>query len=73
MSSRGALRPWTISHVYLFDTPRLIATLQARGVKVGTATSVAGQYWREAEVFPEGRSTHLRLTVDQQQTLMLFS
>jgi hypothetical protein len=39
-SSRGSIRPWVINIVFLFHGPELLADLKARGVKIGTATSV---------------------------------
>ena len=40
VSSREATRPWVISSVYLFESEDLLRTLNARGVRIGTATSV---------------------------------
>ena len=56
LTSRGAVRPWCIASVYLFETANLFARLRERSVKIGTATSVAGEYWAAAEIFPESRS-----------------
>jgi hypothetical protein len=39
-SSRGKTRPWTIESIFLFDSKELHSTLEKRGVKIGTATSV---------------------------------
>ncbi len=39
-SSRGAIRPWVIDAVFLFETAPLLAELRRIGAKIGTATSV---------------------------------
>jgi hypothetical protein len=64
-SSRGAIRPFVIETVHLFEARPLLAALGERGVKIGTATSVATQYWDAAEIFP--RASNRRLTLDAQQ------
>ena len=58
-----------IESVYLFDVPRLVEALKTRGAKIGVATSVAKQYWEEAEIFPSTNSSQLRLN-DEQRTLL---
>ena len=72
-SSRGTTRPWRIDFVFLFETPRLIEALLQRGVKIGTATSVAAPFWTEAEVYPEARSGLVALTPEQRELLSLFA
>ena len=68
-SSVGGQRPFVIESVYLFDVPRLVEALKTRGAKIGVATSVAKQYWEEAEIFPSTNSSQLRLN-DEQRTLL---
>ncbi len=53
MSSRGGVRPWLISHVFLFESTNLYDALDRTGSKIGVATSVRTHLWAEAEVFPE--------------------
>jgi len=53
-SSRGTMRPWLISYVFLFDAAKLLADL--RGVKVGIATSVRQHIWDMAEIYPTQRN-----------------
>lgn len=71
-SSRGAMRPLLIEHVYLFDAPVLVERLFARGVKVGVATSVRQGLWDAAELYPHPRCRDLVLSDDQRSVLMLF-
>ena len=70
--SRGAVRPWTISRVYLFDAVRLIAELQRVGVRIGVATSVRSHLWEMAEIYPEQRNAMLLLSEEQERLLDLF-
>lgn len=72
VSSRGTTRPWVIDAVYLFDARELVADLQARGVKMGVATSVRQELWRAAEIYPIQRSRRLVLTEEQRTMLGLF-
>ena len=44
-----------------------------RGVKIGIATSVASQYWEQAEIHPRHRDAPLRLTDEQHALLAAFS
>lgn len=73
IESRGAIRPWCISSVFLFESAELLASLRQRGVKIGIATSVASEYWRTAEIFPGRTSPHLTLTDDERRLLELFA
>ncbi len=68
-ASRGATRPWVIESAYLFDAPALVAKLTA---KIGTATSVRQELWREAEIYPRSNPA-FPLTEDQRDALELFS
>jgi hypothetical protein len=71
-SSKGAVRPWCIDAVHLFEASRVLRELEERGVKLGTATSVRASQWDAAEIYPIRRNTSLRLTVEQQLALSLF-
>jgi len=71
-SSRGTSRPWRISSVYLFASQALMRILNARGVKIGTATSVPSYLWHEAEVYPTQQNNQLMLSSDQREQLELF-
>lgn len=71
--SRGGTRPIRIASAYLFENERLIAALRQRGVKIGTATSVARHLWDEAEMYPVGRSAALFLSDRQRMLLNMFS
>jgi hypothetical protein len=72
MSSRGRARPWTIDGVFLFHASGLVAQLNARGLKLGIATSVAQQLWEEAEIYPNQRCTSLVLSEDRRGQIALF-
>ena len=71
--SRGAVRPWTISHVYLFNAVRLMAELQRAGVRIGVATSVRRDLWAMAEIYPEQHNAMLLISEEQKRLLDLFS
>lgn len=71
-SSRGTVRPWIIRSVYLFESKELMGSLRARGVKMGTATSVAQGLWEAAEVYPNQRSPWLVVADEQRRMLRLF-
>jgi hypothetical protein len=72
MSSRGRVRAWTIDSVFLFDAHSLISQLQTRGVGLGIGSSVAQQYWQDAEVYPNQKSTALVLSDEQRRQVSLF-
>lgn len=72
-SSRGGTRPILIEHAFLFRGQGLHATIGARGKKPRVATSVRQAEWKEAEIWPESRSPHLRLDRDQAAALRAFS
>lgn len=71
-SSRGLTRPWCIEAVFLFDARQLRTAQTDRGVRRGIASSVIGQLWSEAEVYPQGRNPLLALTPDQVELLRMF-
>ncbi len=70
LSSRGGIRPWLISYVFLFDSTRLLQDL--KNVKLGIATSVKKQLWKMAEIYPTQRNSQLILSAEQQNLLKLF-
>ena len=70
-SSRGTSRPWTIASVYLFETTALLGTLRTRGVRIGVATSVVGELWSGAEIYPR-ESASFPLSAEQRRLLALF-
>jgi len=72
ISSRGAVHPWVIESVFLFDARELLTALRARGVKTGIATSVAGKLWIAAEIYPVQRNQGLLLSDEQRRLLDLF-
>ncbi len=72
-SSRGTVRPWVIESVYLFDTHKLMPALRDRGVRLGIATSVAKQFWDEAEIYPSQRNQEVTLSDEQRGLLGLFA
>jgi hypothetical protein len=72
VSSRGEARLWSIEGAYLFDAPALVASLGARGLKLGIATSVRREYWTAAEVYTVSRSPALRLDDHPRALLGLF-
>lgn len=71
--AHGPVRPWVISAVYLFDAVELISDLQARGVRIGVATSVRKELWEKAEVYPKPNNPRLSLTAEQKALLALFA
>jgi hypothetical protein len=71
--SRGAVRPWCLESVYLFDAHQLLDELRGRGVKIGVASSVRGAQWAAAEIYPQPRNPALVLLPDQTSLLRLFS
>ena len=71
-SSRGTTSPLVISSVFLFDASVLVERLNERGVKIGTATSVARRFWDEAEIYPRPSNPVLRPTSEQRALLEMF-
>jgi hypothetical protein len=70
--SRGEVRPWIISYVYLFNAAQLIGELKRLGVKMGIATSIRSYLWKMAEIYPAQRNTQLLLSEEQKRLLALF-
>lgn len=59
--------------MFLFEATRLLATLKARGVKIGVATSVRVADWEAARVYPEAAAgIPLQLASSQVELLRLF-
>lgn len=73
VTSKGRVRPWIVVAVFLFDAHDLVTRLQASGVKMGIASSVAQQLWEEAEIYPNQRNTALILSGEQRKLLASFS
>lgn len=72
-SSRFAMRPWVIDHVYLFEQPTLAAALRERGVHIGVATSIQKALWEAAEIYPMARNPLLAVSQEQALLLAAFS
>ncbi len=70
--SRGAVEPWEIDGVYLFDGPRLVADLRRRGIKIGIATSIRAAAWKAARIYPPRLDSPLKLSTRQVQLLRAF-
>jgi hypothetical protein len=65
---------WRISAAYLFDTRRLLETLNGRGVKIGIATSIRRGDLEAAQIYPvAGPTAPLRLTPERTALLSLFA
>ena len=72
-TSRGGSLPWVIADVFLFDGPALVERLRRRGVKLGVATSVRGDEWEAARIYPVRASgALLDVTERQRRLLSLF-
>ena len=72
-SSRGALRPFCIDAVFLFDAVRLHDELKERGVKIGVATGVRKVQWEAAEIYPRPNNGDLVVTDWQRRQLEMFA
>ncbi len=71
-SSRGTTRPWVVESTFLFSSLQLVRQLRERGVKIGTAASVAGRYWDEAEIYPCAANPAYEMTNDQRRMIEMF-
>jgi len=71
ISSRGTIRPWVISSVFLFEAEELVNALG--GARIGIATSVRRQLWNDAEIYPEQRTMRLLLSPEQRALLAHFA
>jgi len=72
-TSRRGTRPLVIESVHLFKSSELIPLLQARGVKIGVATSVPKAMWQAAEIYPSQTSEAMVITQEQRDLLALFA
>lgn len=72
VSSRGGTRPWLIHYAFLFEAQALHRSLEARGVKLGAATSVVASLWDAAELYPTQSCRTLQLSAAQRDALALF-
>lgn len=72
LTSKGGIRPWLIDYVFLFNAAELMIELNARGVKIGIATSVRKHEFQDAEIYPNKRHMSYRMTDDQMGKLMAF-
>ncbi len=73
MSSKGAIRPWLIEKVCLFNAKNLVESLKRNNVKIGVATSVKNIYWQEAEIYPIPKNKTYILNKEQIKLLQLFN
>lgn len=71
-SSRGAVKPWLIRQVFIFDARMLVAAVAKRGVKIGIATSVNKELWKKAKVYPESNNHLFILSDGQRKMVSLF-
>ncbi|MBN1503642.1 MAG: hypothetical protein JW952_01120 [Candidatus Eisenbacteria bacterium] len=72
-TSRGEDRLWWVESVFLFESQPLLSALRNRGVKIGIASSVISDIWRQAEIYPNQNNAQLVLTSEQRNRLALFS
>ena len=72
VSSRGGVRPWLIDYVFLFNAVELMIELNARGVKIGIATSVRKHVWQDSEIYPNKRNMTYRMSDDQLGKVLAF-
>jgi hypothetical protein len=71
-SSRGAVRPWVIEYVYLFEARNLVMELEERGVKIGIASSIRKYQWDAAEIYPSPKNLQYKIKDSQANLLKLF-
>jgi hypothetical protein len=71
-SSAGTVRPMVVDAVHLFDAAAVVADLRARGRKIGIASSVRGELWEAAEIYPR-RNPAFPVTEEQREMLALFA
>ncbi len=72
-SSKGATRPWTIASVHLFAHDRILRLLRSKELHIGVASSVSGQHWRDAEIYPASQPGLLPVSEAQRKSLALFA
>ncbi len=61
-----------INHVFLFNAAELVIELNARGVKIGVASSVRKHEWQAAEIYPNKRSMVYRMSDEQMAKILAF-
>jgi hypothetical protein len=61
-AGQARVLPWIIDSVFLFERERLLATLRARGVEIGIATSARKADWEAARIFPPQQTSPLLLS-----------
>jgi hypothetical protein len=71
-SSRGASRPWCIDAVYLFDARQLRSQQEARGVKLGLASSVTKPQWLAALIYPAISGGPMPVSAQQADLISMF-
>ena len=71
-SSEGSPRPWCIKEVFPFEAAPLVARVLARGVRVGTATSVRNQEWDRARIYSASSVDPPELAKHQIDALRFF-
>ena len=72
-SSRGTVRPFSITKVFLIDAPGLRTELEQRGVKINEATSVRSVHWDASEVYPRSNNPLLAVSQLQRRQLEMFA
>lgn len=63
--------PYAIAGVFLFESQSLLRELGGK-VRVGTATSVRQDLWRQAQIYPDGPDAGIAVTSAQAKALRLF-
>lgn len=71
-TSKGEVRPYCISNVYLFNEGELCNKLRGK-VKIGVATSVKNGFWDESVIYPENTNQQLFLNEEQHSLLQKFA
>ena len=69
---KGGVRPWLISHVYLFAAPVIHGALVQSGAKIGVASSVRKAQWIDAELYPTPKNELLVLSEGQRSMIAMF-
>lgn len=64
--------PWTIESVFLFNAQELLTALRERHVQIGSGTSVIGELWDRAQLYPVQHNTRLPLSEEQRNLFALF-
>lgn len=68
-------RPWVIESVFLFDAANLVCELRKRSPKkkIGVATYVPADLWREARIYWNAVPRLLKVTATRRRQLALFA